>query len=261
MDAIHSLAKNIVAVTYEDLSLKAIEATKKLILDTLAVSIAGSAKEGVGELVDIFRQWGGKVESTIWVHGCKLPCIHAAQANATMAHALDYDDSRDGAFLHVGAIAVPTALAFAERKGGVDGKSLISAIAAGADLAARLCLANNTSMFDLGWHYTTLHGNFNAASVAGKLAGLDAEMLVNAFGLVYHQAGGTIQCLHDGALAKRARPGFSARNGIMAVLMAQKGITGAHNILQGWSGLYNVYHRGDYDPEVVTANLGEQFDI
>jgi 2-methylcitrate dehydratase PrpD len=145
--------------------------------------------------------------------------------------------------------------------GGVDGKKIITAVALAADFTVRLCMACGISMFDSGWHYTTLHGNFNAAAVAGKLLGLDEERLISAFGLAYHQAGGNGQCVDDGTLAKRIGPGLAVRDGIMAVMMAQKGITGAKNLLEGRYGLFNVYHRGDYNPEVLTANLGKRYEV
>lgn len=261
MDVIYTLVKNIIGTNYEDIPSEAVEAAKKSIMDTLGVSLGGSSREGIGELVDILSDWGGKEESTVWVYGCKLPCICAAQANATMAHALDYDDAYHEATVHPGAVAVPTAFAIAERLGRIDGKKLITAVVLAVDLTTRLCLATTVSVHSRGWHYTTLHGNFNATTVAGKLLELDEETFVNAFGLSYHQAGGTLQALRDGALAKRAGPGFAARNGITAAIMAQKGITGAKNVLQGRDGLFNTYHRGDYNPEVLTANLGEKFGI
>jgi len=261
MDVIYTLAGNIIDTNYENLPSEVVKATKRLFMDGLGVGLAGSVEAGVSELIDIVRDWDGKRESTVWVYGDRLPCVSAAQANATMVHALDYDDTHDVAILHASSVAVPTALAIAEKLGGVDGKRLITAVALAVDLAARLCLANKVSVFDRGWQYTAIHGNFSAAAITGKLLGLDTETLVSAFGLAYHQAGGNLQCIHDGTLAKRAGPGFAARDGIMAVLMAQKGITGARNVLQGRDGLFNVYHRGDYNPEVLTANLGEKFEV
>jgi 2-methylcitrate dehydratase PrpD len=261
MDAIYEFSRNILNTTYEHLPSKTVDATKKLIIDSMAVALGGSAKGGVRELADLLAELGGREESSVWVYGGKLPCIGAAQVNATMIHALDYDDTHDAANFHAGVASVPVALAVAQRLGGIDGKKLITAVALGVDFAARLCLANTTSMFERGWHYTTLHGNFNAAAVAGKLLELDLETLVSAFGLAYHQAGGNLQGLHDGTLAKRIGPGFSARNGIMAVLMAQRGITGPKNVLQGRHGLFNVYHRGEYNPRVLNADLGERFEV
>jgi 2-methylcitrate dehydratase PrpD len=54
-------------------------------------------------------------------------------------------------------------------------------------------------------------------------------------------------------------PGFAARGGITAALMARKGITGAKNCLEGECGLFPLYHQGKYDPKVLTEDLGKVF--
>jgi len=261
MDLIFALSEHIAGTDYADLPKPVVAAAKHLIIDSLAVGLAGSGESGVGPLVDLLREFGGKEECGVWLHGLKVPAMHAAQANAVMIHALDYDDTHDQAILHTGVDAVPVAFAMTEKRGKVTGKEFITAVTLGADMAARLCLANTVSMFERGWHYTTLHGNFNAAAVAAKLLKLDAATMANAFGLAYHQASGNLQGLKDGVLAKRMGPGFSCRNGILAVLMATKGITGARNVLQGVNGLFNVYHRGDYRPGVLVSELGRGFEV
>jgi 2-methylcitrate dehydratase PrpD len=210
---------------------------------------------------DYSKIGGGKKESTVWVYGGKLPCVNAAQMNATMIHASDYDDTHDPSPIHTGVVSVPPAFAIAEKLGGIDGKKMLTAVALGADLAIRMCMACKISMFESGWHYTALHGSFAAAAVAGKLMGLDEERLVSAFGLVYHQAGGNMQCGHDGTLAKRVGAGFAVRNGIVAALMAERNITGTRNVFEGHHGLFNVYHRGKYDPDTLTSRLGERYEV
>ena len=81
------LAKNIVSIRYEDIPAKAIDLSKKDILDTLGVAIAGSKAEGSEQVVELVREWGGKEESSIIAYGGKVPAHHAALANGTMAHA------------------------------------------------------------------------------------------------------------------------------------------------------------------------------
>ena len=101
------------------------------------------------------------------------------------------------------------------------GKSSLPLWPWGWILHIRPCSACNVLQFDSGWHNTVVHGAFGAAAVSGKLLGLDQETPVNALGLVHHQAEGNLQCIHDGALAKRMGSGFAVRDGIMAALMAQ----------------------------------------
>jgi 2-methylcitrate dehydratase PrpD len=83
--------------------------------------------------------------------------------------------------------------------------------------------------------------------------------MVNALGIAYHQASGNLQGSEDGALAKRMGPGFAARGGVMAGLMAQRGITGARNCIEGKYGIYNVYQHGAYDRETLLQDMGKEF--
>jgi 2-methylcitrate dehydratase PrpD len=55
-------------------------------------------------------------------------------------------------------------------------------------------------------------------------------------------------------------PGFSVKGGITAALLAEKGVTGAKNCLEGEWGLYKLYHRGNYDAKVLTKDLGKYFE-
>jgi 2-methylcitrate dehydratase PrpD len=55
-------------------------------------------------------------------------------------------------------------------------------------------------------------------------------------------------------------PGFATKGGITAALMAEKGITGAKNSLEGEMGLYNLYHRKGCDVSTLTSDLGKRFE-
>jgi 2-methylcitrate dehydratase PrpD len=180
-----------------------------------------------------------------------------------MIHALDYDDGHPAGLVHVGCVAISTAFAVAERMGKVSGEKFIKAIALGADFEARLGLASRpgSSLITSGWHPTALYGYLGAAAIASMLMGLDEERIVNALGIAYHQCAGNGQCVADGALTKRMGPGLAAKGGITAALMAERGITGAKNVLEGDKGMFNLYHAGDYDPKLLTADLGKRFEV
>jgi 2-methylcitrate dehydratase PrpD len=111
-----------------------------------------------------------------------------------------------------------------------------------------------------GWHPTPVFGVFSAAAAAGKLLGLDQEQIVNAFGIAYSQAAGTLQVIVDGALTKRVHAGLAAKAGILSALLAQKGLKGIRNSLEGEYGLYNVYYSGEYDIAPVIKQLGKTFE-
>jgi 2-methylcitrate dehydratase PrpD len=144
----------------------------------------------------------------------------------------------------------------------LSGKELITIVALGSDIMCRLGLSSTPgrSPIEVGWHQTTLFGFMGAAAVAGRTLGLTEEQIVNAMGIAYHQSGGNGQSVKDGALTKRLGPGFSVKGGITSALLAQKGVTGAHNCLEGQWGLYPLYWRGDYDPKGLVADLGKVFE-
>jgi 2-methylcitrate dehydratase PrpD len=262
MTAITDFVKHFVRLRYEDIPGDAVQSAKREVLDSLATALGGSTKPGVKELVDMVREWGGNEQSTIIAYGVKCPAPNAAQVNGTMIHALDYDDGHQVALVHIGCVAVSTCFAAAERMGKLSGRELITAIAMGGDFLARLGLASKPggSALSAGWHPTTLFGFLGAAAMSGKIFGLEEKRMINALGLAYHQCGGAGSGVADGALAKRIGPGLAARAGITSALMAERGITGERDPLEGRTGLYNTYMGGDYNPQILTADLGKRFE-
>ncbi|MFC2071072.1 MmgE/PrpD family protein, partial [Chloroflexota bacterium] len=259
MEATELFVKHFVNTNYEDIPAEAVDAAKKEILDSLATAVGGSTKPGVGELVDMAKEWGGKGQSTIIANGIKCPAPTAALVNGAMIHALDYDDGHPVAIVHIGCVAVSTCLAMAERMGKTNGKELITALALGGDFESRLGLATTGA----GWHPTTLFGYIGAAAMAGKLMRLDEDKLMSALGFAYQQCGGAGSGVGDGALAKRMGPGLAAKGGITAALMAERGIPSGSGCLEGYEGrggLLNTYIKGNYDVKILTSDLGNRYE-
>ena len=263
MTAINEFVKHFVNTRYEDLPPEVVATVKQEVLDSLATALGGSTKGGVGELVAMAKEWGGAKQSTVIGQGFKCPAPNAAQINGTMIHALDYDDGHQTALVHIGCVTVSSAFAAAERVGKVSGKELITAIALGGDFMSRLGLANRPgkSALSSGWHPTTLFGFLGSAAIAGKLFSLYEEQMTNAIGLAYHQCGGAGSGVADGALAKRMGPGLAAKAGVTSAIMAERGITGERDALEGKAGIFKTYMGGDYDPKALTAELGKRWEV
>lgn len=257
-DVVWTLAKNIVQAGYPDLPAEAVEATKKSILDTLGVIEAASGiTPGLKELVGLVKEGRGKKESTILGFGGRVPAWMAAFANGAMSHCLDYDDDHHYAKVHPSANTVPSGFAVAERLGRVKGKDFITAVALGNDLVSRL---GYSIPINIPWHRTSLFGVFAAAATSGKLLGLDEQQMVDALGLAFCQAAGTQEIRFGvGSDIGGMRDAFPNKGGVLAALMAQRGIRGVRTCLEGKAGLYNVYYRGEYDRDALTADLGKKF--
>jgi 2-methylcitrate dehydratase PrpD len=257
-----AIVQNIINTRYTDLPGEVVEKTKKSILDTLGVMLPPTTLEtNCFSLYQLMKEAGGKKESTFVGFGGKGPCWMAAFVNGSLAHALDYDDSVDEGpkpLHHPTAATLPAALAVAERKGRVSGEDFITAIALGNDLGVRLaaCVRGNI-MQDFPFFPLSITGVFTAAVAAGKIMGLSQNELLNALGLASHRVGGIKEIVASPDSDLRAiRDGFSNREGVLAALMASKGILAGKNAIEA---MLRTYYRGDYDPEVLIMDLGKRF--
>jgi ABC-type molybdate transport system permease subunit len=130
-------------------------------------------------------------------------------ANATLAHGLDFDDTRQDAIVHTGCVAVTTALAVGEAVAATGGQ-LLEALIAGVEVMCRVGLAVPGALHARHFHPTAIAGSFGAAAAAARLQKLSEEQLVRAFGICGSQAGGIIEYLADGSWTKRLHPGWAA---------------------------------------------------
>jgi len=259
-DAAFKLAEYAANLQFKNLTDSAIAATKTDVLDTLSTTIAGSSAPGIGELLQLADEWGGREQASVLVHGRRMPAHQAAWINASMAHANDYDDNHDVAMLHAGVTVIPAAIAAAELAGGISGQELLVGITAGLDVVCRLGLASTIGIVESGYIFTQLLGTFGATIAAGRVMGLSESEMVDALGIAYSQTSGNYQVIRDSALTKRMQPGFAAQAALISAQMAKKGIRGTQNTFQGIDGFYRVYLRDRYNPDAITAELGTRFE-
>jgi 2-methylcitrate dehydratase PrpD len=245
---------------YERLPPNVVELSKKVLLDTIGVMVAATTLEkAVLPIIQLVKEGGGKEESTIIGFGGKVPCWNAAFANGALSHALDYSTS-DSRGVAPGGVTVPAALAMAERIPHTSGKQLLTAIAVGNEVLMRIGGAITRNPMEFGWVSPMLLGVFGAAVAAGKIAGIGPRQMMDAMGIALHQAGGTWEMAEDPASTFRAvRNCFVNKTGVLAVLMAQGGLSAAKDPLEGKHGLYRQYFEGGYDPSVLIKGLGSEF--
>jgi 2-methylcitrate dehydratase PrpD len=257
-----TLAKHITDISYDDLPSNVLDAAKKSFLDALGVTLAaGTLGEGCKAFVDLAIAEGGKKESTILGFGAKAPAFMAAFANGSMAHALDFEDAHDGAPVHPNAATIPAALAVAESIGGVSGREFLTAIVLGCDLVCRLGLALNENPLEYGWYIPPILGAFGATAAVCKLLNLTVEQILDAFSLTLCQATCSAELTHSPhSVVRSIRDAFSAKAGVLSALLAQQGVTGFNQPVEGKAGLYNLYARGNYDPIRLTNELGRTFE-
>ena len=255
------LAEYVTGLEFGDLPAATIEKTKQAVLDHLGIAIRSSidpeSSTVVRNVVDRLGSGGGATAVGI---GPRYQPQYAALLNGTFAHTLDFDDTHEGGSIHPGATAIPAVLAVAE-EGRSTGKRVIAAIVAGYDTTVRISeAADPASHYDRGFHPTATCGTFGATAAAASVAGCDAAVLENAFGLNGSQAAGSLQFLENGAWNKRIHTGLAAHNAVLALRLAEAGAVGAAAPLEGRNGFFRGY-TDDADPEYVVRSLGERFAI
>ena len=261
---IEQLVDHIIDTKYDSFNSEVIEAAKKRLIDVAGCAIGGANASGNNALLEIIRRWKGNKEATILVHGDKVPLPFAAMVNCMMVRSFDYEvigPSPEGENAgrmvgHVSSTTEGTALSVAEYKG-LTGKDIISAIILGADLAARISVAQDFE-FDSSFEVCGTVNAFGATAVAGKMYGLSKEQMINAFGILVNQMGGSFQTIWDGVHSFKLIGAQAAMNGIFSVELAGKGFTGLKDPLLSPQGYFPQYCK-KYHPEYAVRDLGKVF--
>jgi len=251
-----ALAVHAATVPFANVGERALASAKRATLDTVGCILAAAQAPGIGIMVDLAREWGGKAEATVLGNGLAVPAPHAAWINGSAARALEIDDCTDFLPLHPTATVVPTLLALAETRGGVRGRDFLAAVAIGQDLIIRLGMATRTDAIQSGRY--NLFKIFGSAAAAARLIGLDSERTRHALGIAYAFACGEGQSALDGGLSLRTHEGNSSQGAVLAVLMAERGFTGAKDFLMGRMGFFTSF---EPEPklEPLIKDLGSHF--
>jgi 2-methylcitrate dehydratase PrpD len=245
-------------LTLEKVPAPVIETASLLALDTVGNALAAARDDFAVAALAAARRLGGVPESTLIGAGTKVAAANAVLANGTLAHGLDFDDTREDAIVHTGSVAVTTALAVGEARA-ASGRAVLEALIAAVEVMCRVGLAVPGQLHAHHFHPTSITGSFAAAAAAGKLLDLDEDQLVHALGICGSQAAGIIEYLTDGSWTKRLHPGWAAHAGVVATMLAASGFTGPESVLEGGHGVYEAF-AGGHDPaklDALLASLGD----
>jgi len=259
---LENMSDNILSTVFENFDQEKLENAKYRLIDVLGCVISGANASGNLALVDLVKAWGGREETTIFVHGGKVPAHNAALVNSVMARSYDFEATQarvDGVNIasHISGTTVTTALALGEVKE-INGKELITALLVGDDMACRVLAASGFG-FTLGWDNVGTVNALGATAIAGRLLGLTQKQLQNAFGIVLNQLAGSFATIWDGAGAFKLVQGLSARNGIFSAELAKVGWTGPKDALLGKFGYFNLYTEGCSNPDILIKDLGKSY--
>ena len=254
-----ALASFACELKYEKLPAEAIGWAKDAILDCSGVALAGSKEEAGTIITNYTREIVGRPEAGVFASGFKTSAGDAALANGTMAHALDYDDYALPNWTgHPTAPILPAIFALGQRQR-ISGKDLLLAYVVGFEVGARIGACLGRGHYERsGFHPTATYGTMGATAACCNILKLNVVQTQSAFGIASSEASGVRQ--NFGTMTKPLHAGLSARNGVMAALLAGKGFTADGNTLEGPYGFCKVFSAGgDYDPVKILKGLGESY--
>lgn len=251
------IADRVAATRIEDLPREAIDYSSTLAMSALGAMVSGHRCTGGAEAIRYVKRQGGEMQATVLGAGFRTSVELAGFANATFAHATEYED--DSFPEAVSSYTLfPPIFALAEHLHS-PGSRIIEAFVAGYEVQARIGLACREAR-RIGYMVLSLAGSMGVAAAAAKLLGLDANQTAHAISIAASQGGGV--GYQTGTTAHIVEMGFSARNGIAAAYMAKEGMTGQLDVLEAPRGLMNMITAGKVEaPEKILSDWGKPYRI
>jgi 2-methylcitrate dehydratase PrpD len=240
MTLARQLADWVSDLRFNDLPPDVVEATKLRLLDVLGLALAG----GGTRLGHSIRAGAVAVSPPgpcrILGSGERIGLATAAFANASLAQALEFDDTHNESIVHMSSPSASAALSLSETRR-VSGRDLILAIALSNEIACRAGVVASGQFHRRGFHPTGLFSPFGVAYAAGKILGLPADALAYAAGTCGSFASGVLECWVDGTDTKFLHSGWAAQSGLSSALFAESGVTGPPKIFEGRFGFFATH--------------------
>jgi len=227
-------------------------------LDTAGVTLAGSAEPVARIVQGLAAEEGGHPCCQVLGTPVRTGAALAALANGAAAHALDYDDMCFVSLAHPSAVLVPAALAAGELAG-ASGAAVLDAYVVGFEVECALGRVMNPRHYTQGWHATATLGTLGAAAAAARLLGLDAEAAGRALAIAASAAAGIKE--NFGTMTKPLHAGDAARSGVIAALLARRGLTASARAIDGPQGLLVAMAAERQDLGAPVIEPGRRWEI
>jgi len=235
------IAHYLAGLRFAEISADARSFAKHMFLDCFGCMVSG-AQTPSGRAALAFARQTPSSDARL-IDGAPASVERAAFANTICCNALDFEPV--GPEGHVGAVAIPTALALAEWLD-VTGEALAVALVAALDVGGRIGAAwrrpSSVAANGIPMVRGAPHAIFSSAVPAAVLLGLDRETTRHALGIAGYSA--HVPTLRkamsssEPPMTKYDHLGGMAQGGIDTVRLAQHGFTGDRELFEGDLGMW-----------------------
>ncbi|MCR5204099.1 MAG: MmgE/PrpD family protein [Lachnospiraceae bacterium] len=225
----------------DNLGAQDIDQLKKLIIDFFAAAYAGykENKEFNKSVEKVILYQDGIGESTVLFHGKKYPARIAAFMNSVFGHGAELDDGNKKAAGHAGVHIIPAVFALAEKIHSTN-NDVLNALATGYEAFIRLSSAVQPGIVKRGFHSTGMAGTLACAAACARLYHLNAQGIEDSIGLATTMTGGLLSYGDSRPYIKPLNPGKAAENGLLAAMLANEGVQGPIESLEGPNGWFHA---------------------
>ncbi|MEO7402032.1 MAG: MmgE/PrpD family protein [Burkholderiales bacterium] len=223
MNPLDQIAHFVATTHLADIPMTARDRMGAVFADCIACTGAGMQAPVMRELAAVHRSENANGHASVIGAGRYDAPREASFLNATAGVWHDYDEGNLEANGHPGIQCVPAALAYAEQHG-LAGADLLLASTLGYEVAARVGRAANLKVIV---HPHGTFGAIGAAVACARLAGLDAARIRSVINIAASLANASNRnTLRDGATVRNVYAGHANEAGLLAVRLAQAGISG-----------------------------------
>ncbi|MBR4673548.1 MAG: MmgE/PrpD family protein [Victivallales bacterium] len=234
-----TLSNDLAAI--KTLNTKDVEQLHTLIIDFFAAAYAGyKQNRAFNETVEavVFPQ-GGVEESCVLFQNRRYPARLAAFMNSVYGHGAELDDGNKKAAGHAGVHLIPAVFALADKLGSSNEEVLL-ALATGYEAYIRISAAAQPGLVQHGFHSTGMAGTLACAAACARLYHLDAQGIEDAIALATTMTGGLLSYGDSRPAIKPLNPGKAAENGVFAAMLANGGMQGPTESLEGQNGWFHA---------------------
>src|ERR687891_20217 len=258
MGATEKIAKFIIDTGYVDIPRDAVDKAKRTALDCLGASLAGVSETVSQAITGYVTKLGGPPQASVFGAGIKVSVPDATMANGSIAHALDYDDC--GVKIgHPSVLVLPAVLSLGEQLG-ASGQDILTAYILGLEIEGKMALHADFKLMQSRLNHQSWYGSVGAAVACAKLLRLDVAKTGMTLGIAANFACGL--AANHGSMAGAMAAGNACRNGVIAALLAQEGVTANPDIIEAKNGFYDtLVGSGHYEAERIADGLGKPFYI
>jgi len=241
---IEQLAEYAAGLRYKDLTPEAVHECKRRLIDTLGCLAGGFGARPSVIARTLARRGRGEPPARILGTQERSTPELAAFANGVMMRYLDFNDACFGKSAGHPSDIFAAVLAVADAMR-ADGRSVITASALAYDV---FCNLSESVAREQGWDHPVF-GVISDAVGAGKLLGLPRGKMGNAIALavIPNMA---LEQTRTGELSmwKGCAAANAARNGVFAAQLAQEGLSGPAQAIEGKWGLWHPLGRFEWQP-------------